>query len=267
MSPTIERICPPKGPGLFLRGLRGRDPIEYGTKLVVSGFTWVIIGGPWHDTKGRRWINSPETIAHWTTELTRLGIEVYVWGYPDCDQTESFCTDIIRCLTPLTRGVVLDPEKEEKVVGSRDRDSLLAIFEALWHYADVEGWDGFSVGLSSWGDPRPHREFPWEVVQCADFVIPQLYLETLREHVKLLEGIWLERAMMTGENSVLGVGAYKTVIKDGKRSDPPKTKTEFLAHLEALGSPFTFAIWSDLSMTEGLFQAAGGLGDWGTRGH
>jgi len=261
-SGSNMRLCPPKGPGLFLRSLHGKDPTEYGMKLVVSGFCWAIIGGPWHGRRGRIWVNSPDTIRKWTIELTRLGLKVYVWGYPDCDQTEAFIGDIQQCLMPLTRGVVLDPELEEKVPGKRDRNSLLTIIESIWDYANIQGWDGFPVALSSWGDPRPHRDFPWEVVQCCDWIIPQLYLETSREHSIQLEDIWLERAGMTRECLVPGAGSYKTIIVEGKRTNPSKSRAEFSAHYDALGRPATFAIWSDLSMTDELFSAVRNLTGW-----
>jgi hypothetical protein len=234
----------PTGIGLYLRALKIKtvaDARALGKKFSDNGLSWVAVAGPWHDRAGERWMNPPATVQRALDGIACCGIGAHVWGYPWWDRVEKFVDDM--CLAS-GRGVglagwLLDPELGLK----GHTEEATRLFRQSRAALDAVGEPSVVLGLTSYGLPRGHRNFPFaafgkpgkagRLLEC-DYGSPQLYDVPAG---RVLEGL-ADYAKIGFDTVVPSFGCYRFVKRDpglpltgANRKAVPKTPEELEAHL------------------------------------
>jgi len=229
--------------GLYLRALKIKtvaDARALGKRFSDNGLSWVAIAGPWHDRDGERWMNPPATVQRALDGIACCGVGAHVWGYPWWNRVEKFVADMqLACGNGVgLAGWLLDPE-----LGMKDHTADAArLFRRSRAALDDLGGPAL-LGLTSYGLPRGHRNFPFDafgkpgkagrLLEC-DYGSPQLYdVPTAR----VLEGL-ADYAKIGFDEVVPSFGCYRFVKKDpalpltgANRRAISKTPAELEAHL------------------------------------
>ena len=232
----------PAGIALYVRHIskaRHGTPRELAKRFADHGLSWVAIAGPWHDTKGPRFINKPATVRRYADAFAAAGVLPYVWGYPWQGTEKRFCDEMYAC-TRDHRLVLLDPElgsnpaRSTKPAAMRraNANALELVLGARERGAKV-------VGLSTYGlAARAQRWFPLEAFLSAgvDFAGGQTY--TSNRHVDASMDLFLDAIGDRDIALVPNFGTYDFVKRDvskplrgGNRRAIPKTPERLHSHL------------------------------------
>lgn len=206
----------PKGMALYVRSItrsRHGTPKEFAKRCADSGLGWIALGGPWHDTKGDRWINSPTVIKGYAAELAAAGVRPHIWGYPWHDRIERFVDDLGKATNDSIIGWLLDPE-----LGLKQHPAAARALVQLCRQANPYR----ELGFTSYGLPMGHRTFPfaefaepggYDPTKECDYGSPQLY-DT--PQARILVGM-SDYASLGFDAVVPSFGLYKWAKQDASK--------------------------------------------------
>lgn len=271
----------PTGLALYVRSIsrsRHGTPKQLAKRLADHGLGWVAIGGPWHDQRGNRLINSVDEVRRYSDACAREGVQPYVWGYPWQGSEELFADRMAAC--SRDHGLVLlDPELGSNPTRStrpgpmrRAEDHARAVVEG------VRERGARVVGLSTFGlVVRGQRWFPLEAFLAAgvDFAGGQTY--TSNRHVDASMDMFAEAIDGRGIALVPNFGTYSFVKRDASkplrgsnRRAVSKTPAELHAHLaEFVDSPHAVTAmigWAENFVTKGQWAELARFAEWMHRG-
>jgi hypothetical protein len=150
------KTAPPKGIGLYVRRLtrkRHLSPREFAKKCAEYRIQWLALGGPWHDKRGEKFINPPETIEEYAYALHDVGVSVHIWGYPWHDRIDMFIEHMSACTSEVIQGWLLNPE-----IGLKKHPK-----EASELFKKARASNPYRIlGMSSYGIPQAHKTFPFD---------------------------------------------------------------------------------------------------------
>lgn len=221
-----------RGVGLYMRKLATRihgSPKNAAKRASDNGLSFVLILGCWQEVSRRgvfsqRLINTPEDIWRYAEAFKEVGIETFVWGYPWYGHERQFADAMAATYHhDLIRGPVPDPELGMKPKGAnrrRPQDNMRGTAEAisvpspkateaelveagdrLMGYLIDDMNESQDVIVTSYGRPKYHKGFPWEVFTAYGYKSPQFYDFT---YLELEAGFdeWFERSPDYGEPGV-----------------------------------------------------------------
>jgi hypothetical protein len=226
---------PPKGLALYVRKIvksRHKSPAKFARLCADHGLKWIALATIWHDRKGGNrelTINPVSVVKEYSQALAEAGVNPHIWGYPWHNRIKLFVEQTAAYLNPWIVGVLLDPE-----LGLKDHlAEAIALFKAIRALNPY-----LLVGLTSYGLPRGHRNFPFSAfaeagergnvdVEC-DYGSPQLYDLPVG---RILEGL-ADYDRLGFDHIVPSFGNYKNVMcVDGKKRAISLLADELDAHL------------------------------------
>lgn len=152
---------------MFVRHLRAHcgSPENMAHQCTKAGLRWVAIMAAWQNNRVK-WYNA--NIEDYAIALRSVGVDVWVWGYPQPNIHPSFVDAMRdRALAADAKGIILDPEKPW--IG---RAPVIA-YELVRH---LRAHVNLPVGFTSYGWPANFKKFPWKAfAESCDFSIPQAY--------------------------------------------------------------------------------------------
>ncbi len=194
----------PRGVGLYLRRISERThggPQEAAKKAVDHGLKWVSLLFAWQDRDGQanRNIRFNESKLHdYAQAFKEAGLLTYVWGFPRAGWEDEFDDHVKWSLTSdHIDGVMLDPEIFYKWKRSRGASVINRGMRGTREAIDVEvtgsrDWAEYrarklvrqtvdalkekhGLGVTSYGIPAYHSNFPWDSFGGYGWGSPQLY--------------------------------------------------------------------------------------------
>jgi hypothetical protein len=257
---------------LYVRAIRRSrhgTPKQFARRCADNGLKWIALGGPWHDRKGERWINSPETIKRYADALSNAEVKPHIWFYPWHDSIERIVDQVESCLNGSIVGVLPDPE-----LGLKKKRAAAALLMSLLR----ERFPYMTVGFTSYGLPRGHYTFPWsefaepdifDPMVEADYGSPQLYDEKRSRIIDSIEAY----QQLGFDRIVPSYGLYTWVPRDktkrlsrANRKAVPMSVGQFDAHMHAfvdVGVPIEAMIgWAENFATRPLWAR---LAEWAER--
>jgi hypothetical protein len=171
-SSTGARRKYPQGKGLFIDDLvrEGKNPQHLIERLKWLDVSWLAIEVHWVDKNQNNTHNLEDgALAAFVPELTKAGIECWVWVFPApwaIEQTVELVRHAYK-VAPQVRGVILDVEAPFQGA------SEVAASELTSRMVDL----GKPVGLCSYPIPAWHPAVPWEGFSEAHFGMPMIYGE------------------------------------------------------------------------------------------
>lgn len=153
-----------EGTSLYLRRYSTRkhgSPKQLAKKFADHGASWVAIGGPWHDNKSQRMMNSPAQCRRLADAFYASGVEPWIWGYPWMGTEELFADQMNECAGEYNLAL-LDPERGSNPTRSRrepGRFKANAHAELLVELM-AERFEGGWCGLSTFGSGVRMKWFP-----------------------------------------------------------------------------------------------------------
>lgn len=253
---------PPRGLALYVRKItknRHKSPFRFAKLCADHGLKWIALATIWHDRKGGNReivINSVSVVNEYSQALAEAKVNPHIWGYPWHNRIKLFVSQTAAYLNPHIVGVLLDPE-----LGLKDHFT-----EAVELFKAIRALNPYLlVGLTSYGLPRGHRNFPFGAfaeagergnvdVEC-DYGSPQLY--DLPEG-RILEGL-ADYDRLGFDHIIPSFGNYKHVKgEDGKKRAISLTAAELERHLNhfvASSVPIPGAIgWAENFMNPSLWD-------------
>lgn len=159
----------PRGKGVFIRSLaHGGEPAELAAFVRSLGMRWVAVEILWSNPGGDHRLHG-ERLAEYTQALNAAGVAVWVWLFPSPDGVDQAVarTRNAYAVAPSVQGVIIDPEKPFYA-----KAHARAGAELMRQLAQL----GRPIGVTSYGMPSWHSQFPWEAfVKHASFGTPQVY--------------------------------------------------------------------------------------------
>lgn len=161
----------PVGRGVFIRAQSHiGTPSEFKQALKANDMNWVVFQRIWQYEGTKKSLLSfrNDTLLPYVDVCTELDVGVWFWGYPQPDKLAEFSDDLAAAAMVYGYGVIADPEKP--FYGKPDKANLLTellMTEAVrWMYR---------VGVTSYGAPWYHSNFPFQEFSSAHFGMPQVY--------------------------------------------------------------------------------------------
>lgn len=264
----------PVGMALYVRHItrsKHGTPKAFAAHHRDHGMKWVAIGGPWHDERGRRFINKPDVSKRYLDACADAGLDAYVWGYPWQGREEQFAEDMKACAGDHDRSL-LDPELGANPSRSRRAAPMR---RANQHAADLVRHcrERFRVvGLSTYGSGVRIGWFPMKAFLEAgvDFAGGQTYIEDKRIDPSIEDYVKAIAKYAPGTPLVPNYGVYNFVRKGGKRRAIRKTPEQLIAHLSEFideGEPVEAMIgWAENFAGKVQWKTLARFAEWMERG-
>jgi hypothetical protein len=146
---------------------RHGSPASFAEKCRRYNVRWVCPLLAWQSGDGSVRVVA-EALEAYAEALFDAGVDVWVCGYPWAGHEEQF-VGVMSDLRARTgaRGVVLDPELPYKDRPNEMRRLLALTLDSLD--------ESSGLGFTSFGVPKYHRTFPWEVAGGWGWGSPQIY--------------------------------------------------------------------------------------------
>jgi len=275
----------PTGLALYVRAIdrdRHGSPKQLAKKFADHGASWVAIAGPWHDDKGCRMINKPETVRRYADAFEEKGILPYVWGYPWQGSEDRFAAELHSC-SGERKLVLLDPElganptRAKKGAGKTKANAHAAMLVSLM----ADHFPGGVCGVSTFGSGArmgwfPTRAFVHALATCfpsRSFIGGQTYTDDTRidpsiaDFCQVIEDVTYKHIV----GLVPNFGTYSKVAIAGKKIKyRAKTQVEMDAHfLEFIdeAEPIDALIgWAENFMNPELWHSFARMADRMSRG-
>lgn len=171
--PTEPEPEPPKqndwpaGKGMFVRSLTGTGTVENMKQYITErGIQWVCVQRLWQydDPNDDVYYNGSSWVEY-SRAWEETDCELWIWGWPVPNRESEFVEVMANTQRDWkARGIIMDCEVPW--YGEGDRASILS---------DMMLEIGCPIGLTSYGAPWYHTNFPLESFSNVDFGIPQIY--------------------------------------------------------------------------------------------
>lgn len=228
-----------EGLSVFLRKIQKRHgtPADFAARYADTGLQWILIGGPWHDAKGPRFINEPKTCRRYADALAKRSVQPWVWGYPWQGTEELWCAQMRECAGDHAAACI---NAELGANPARSRQPRAMAKANVHAQAIVEGlraqrFEQFY--LSTYGGVT---RIPWYPLQAylrhldaaasvhGALFGGQLYLDNRVIDVSLAD--YMHAIQDRRIELVPGYGLYRFTDRTRKKA-VPKTPAELLTHL------------------------------------
>ncbi len=262
----------PSGVGMYVRRITKRShgtPEEAAKKASDHGLKWVSLLCAWQDKRGsqNRDIRYNESsLCDYAQAFKEAGLVTYVWGFPRAGWEDEFCDHVLwatKC--DHVDGVMLDPEifykwkrKKPEVVSRGMRGTKEAIegievkgsqdwaeyrARKLCRGTIVQLTEKHGLGITSYGIPAYHSNFPWTTFGGTGWGSPQLYSVGqdlvdigIKQWIKLGWDVLLPSVPTFGINSGRGLQEHLDRFRDHpsirgviawswKQTDPAEWRT------------------------------------------
>lgn len=167
----------PEGKGMFVRELaQTGEPSDMIQTMEDNGIQWVCVQRIWQykdkDSSLRNgaavWAG-PSRMVEYAEAVHAAGFGFWLWGYPVPGKHDEFAQVILSAAREcLAQGVMIDPEAPYKNTTGEGTKLMLALMPGCIEQQIL-------LGVTSYGAPWYHADFPWREFSTAHFAVPQNY--------------------------------------------------------------------------------------------
>ena len=160
----------PEGKGMFVRdpGHTG-EPSDMIQTMQDNGIQWVCVQRIWQYEDKEANISNGARMVEYAEAVHAAGFGFWLWGYPVPGKHDEFAQVILGAAREcLAQGVMIDPEAPYKNTTGEGTKLMLALMPGCIEQQIL-------LGVTSYGAPWYHADFPWREFSTAHFAVPQTY--------------------------------------------------------------------------------------------